>query len=113
MSRCDAARRVIEQAIASRVSPAAAIDVGDSDRSLWSDALGTLTFEPSSPPTGLDTPFDLASLTKPIATTTVVMELVRTGALQLDARVARFFDDWRGTDREGVTVRDLLEHASG
>jgi CubicO group peptidase (beta-lactamase class C family) len=41
------------------------------------------------------------------------MELVRAGALQLDARVADFFSDWRGVDREGVTVRDLLEHASG
>ncbi len=37
----------------------------------------------------------------------------RAGALQLDARVADFFTDWRGVDREGVTVRDLLEHASG
>src|SRR5438093_6602725 len=113
MSACDAARRVIEQAIASRVCPAAAIDVGQSGGSLWSEALGTLTFEPSSPPAAVDTPFDLASLTKPIATTTVVMELVRRGALQLDARIASFFDEWRGADREGVTVRDLLEHASG
>jgi CubicO group peptidase (beta-lactamase class C family) len=112
MSAHDAARRVIEQAIESGVFPAAAIDVGQSGGSLWSDALGTLAFEPS-PAAAIDTPFDLASLTKPIATTTVVMELVRTGALRLDARVADFFDDWRGSDRERVTVRDLLEHASG
>jgi CubicO group peptidase (beta-lactamase class C family) len=113
MSACDTARRVVERAIASRVFPAATIDVGDGGESLWADAVGTLTFEPSAPAAATDTPFDLASLTKPIATTTVVMELVRTGALSLDARVADFFDDWRGADREGVTVRDLLEHASG
>jgi CubicO group peptidase (beta-lactamase class C family) len=113
MSAYDAARRVVERAIASRVFPAATIDVGDGGESLWADAVGTLTFEPSAPAAATDTPFDLASLTKPIATTTVVMELVRTGALSLDARVADFFDDWRGADREGVTVRDLLEHASG
>jgi CubicO group peptidase (beta-lactamase class C family) len=109
----DDARVVVERAIAARVFPAATIDVGDSGGSLWSDSLGTLTFNASSPPTTVDTPFDLASLTKPIATTTVVMELVRTAAVQLDALVADFFDEWRGLDRESVTVRDLLEHASG
>ena len=109
----DEARRVIDEAIRARVFPAAAIEVGNSDSALWTDALGTLTFETSSPPTDLHTPFDLASLTKVVATTTVVMELVRTGALDLDQRVSACFADWRGADREPVTVRDLLEHASG
>jgi len=80
---------------------------------MWSDAIGTLTFDAGAAPATQTTIFDLASLTKPIATTTVIMELVRTGAVSLDARVAEFFTDWRGDDREAVTVRDLLEHASG
>ncbi len=41
------------------------------------------------------------------------MEGVRTGALSLEARAGSFFPEWRGTDRAAVTVRDLLEHASG
>jgi CubicO group peptidase (beta-lactamase class C family) len=41
------------------------------------------------------------------------MELVRTARIALDEPIARAFDEWRGADREGVTVRDLLEHASG
>jgi len=41
------------------------------------------------------------------------MELVRTSAVRLEDRVSDFFDEWRGVDREAVTVRDLLEHASG
>src|SRR5262245_27162911 len=57
--------------------------------------------------------FDLASLTKVIATTPVVMDLARTGALRLDDETSRYFAEWRGADREGVTIRDLLEHASG
>ena len=109
----DDARRVIDEAIRARVFPAAAIEVGNSDSALWTEAVGTLTFETSSPPTELHTPFDLASLTKVVATTTVVMELVRTEALDLDERVSAFFADWRGADREPVTVGDLLEHASG
>src|SRR6185436_10063484 len=108
-----AARRVIEDAHRARTFPAAAFDVGTSSASLWTGAIGTLTFETDAPPATLATPFDLASLTKPIATTSVVMELVRMGTLRLDEPVSAFFADWRGSDRDGVTVRDLLEHASG
>jgi CubicO group peptidase (beta-lactamase class C family) len=107
-----AARAVIEQGIADGVFPAAAIEVGSSAGPMWAEALGTLTFEVSDK-ASVGTPFDLASLTKPIATTTVVMDLVRTGALQVDEPVAALFADWRGADRNAVTVRDLLEHASG
>jgi len=60
-----------------------------------------------------DTPFDLASLTKVIATTTVVMRLVDEGRVRLDERIGAAFREWRGADREGATVQDLLEHASG
>ena len=109
----DEARRVVADAIQARVFPAAAIEVGDSRSVIWPEALGTLTFEAASPSTVIQTPFDLASLTKVVATTTVVMELVRTGRLGLDEQVSAAFDDWRGADRESVTVRDLLEHASG
>ena len=57
--------------------------------------------------------FDLASLTKVIATTTLVMRAVESGRLSLDERVADRLATWRGQDREMVTVADLLEHASG
>src|SRR5262252_5340949 len=49
----------------------------------------------------------------PIATTTIVMDLVNRGLLALDEPVARSMAEWRGADRSEVTVRDLLEHASG
>jgi CubicO group peptidase (beta-lactamase class C family) len=109
----DDARAVIARAIDARVFPAATMEVGSAAGPMWSDAVGTLTFDTGAAPATQATIFDLASLTKPIATTTVMMELVGTGAVSLDARVAEFFIDWRGDDREAVTVRDLLEHASG
>lgn len=109
----DDARAVVARAIDARTFPAAALEVGTAAGPIWSDAVGTLTFDAGAAPASRATIFDLASLTKPIATTTVIMELVRSGALSLDARVAEFFTDWRGDDREAVTVRDLLEHASG
>jgi CubicO group peptidase (beta-lactamase class C family) len=57
--------------------------------------------------------FDLASLTKPIATTTLAMDLVARGLLDIGESVTGSFEEWRGADREVVTVQDLLEHASG
>ena len=99
----DDARRVIDRARAAGVFPAATMEAGSSASPIWSDACGT----------DLQTLFDLASLTKVVATTTLVMELVRTGALRLEEPVSAFFGEWRGADREAVTVRDLLEHASG
>jgi CubicO group peptidase (beta-lactamase class C family) len=107
------ARAVIERAIGAGTAPAAAIEVGSSSRVMWTDAFGTMTFDPGSPRAAAGTIFDLASLTKPIATTTVLMALVRAGSVSLDEPVAAFFEDWRGVDREMVTVADLLEHASG
>src|SRR5262245_56003523 len=109
----DRARGVLERAIVDRIFPAAALEVGSSSDPLWSDALGTLTFRSNSPAAARDTPFDLASLTKAIATTTVLMELVHRGRVALDQAVASFFAEWRGSDREEATVRDLLEHGSG
>jgi CubicO group peptidase (beta-lactamase class C family) len=99
----DAAREVIDQAMRAGVFPAASVDVGNSAGPLWQASFAT----------PIDTLFDLASLTKVIATTTAVMRAVAASELRLDLRVADFFDEWRGQDRESVTIRDLLEHASG
>jgi CubicO group peptidase (beta-lactamase class C family) len=109
----EAARRVVRDAIDARVFPAAAADVGDSTGTMMREAFGTLTFDAGSARTSIDTPFDLASLTKVIATTTLLMRLVTERTVGLDDPVSAFFEEWRGNDREAVAVRDLLEHASG
>jgi CubicO group peptidase (beta-lactamase class C family) len=109
----DQAARLIEGAVGSRACPAATIEVGRSDRVLWTAAFGRLTYAPDAPAASLDTVFDLASLTKVIATVPLVMRAVEAGALGLDDRVAKYLPAWRGVDREDVTIADLLEHASG
>jgi CubicO group peptidase (beta-lactamase class C family) len=103
----------IERAIASHAFPAATIEVGRADRVLWNAAFGRLTYAPDAAATTADTIFDLASLTKVIATATLVMRAVDAGTLSLDDRVADRLPPWRGADREHVTIADLLEHASG
>ncbi|MFI5179276.1 MAG: serine hydrolase domain-containing protein [Vicinamibacterales bacterium] len=108
----DDAHRVLADARAARVFPAAVAEVGDSADVLWRDAFGTQTFDEGTP-IDVHTPFDLASLTKVIATTTVVMHLVDTAALALDEPIWASFPEWRGPDRGPAVVRDLLEHSSG
>jgi CubicO group peptidase (beta-lactamase class C family) len=109
----DAARALVERAIADRVFPGAVAEVGDSHGALWREAFGTLTFSRSASPATPDTIFDLASLTKPLATTSVIVGLASEGAVDLADPVAKYFAEWRGADREAATVRDLLEHAAG
>src|SRR5207249_8286406 len=96
-----------------RICPAAAAAAGPGGGFFFSEVFGTLTFDEDSKPATHDVEFDLASLTKPIATTSAVLQLVDDGGLRLDARVGDFCAEWRGRDREQVTVQDLLEHASG
>jgi serine-type D-Ala-D-Ala carboxypeptidase len=109
----DTARAVIRQAIEQRIFPAAAVEIGAGDGLLMSEQHGRLSFDDDAPAAIHDTIFDLASLTKPVATATIAMDFVQRGQLTLDAPIADFFDEWTGADRQAVTVRDLLEHASG
>jgi CubicO group peptidase (beta-lactamase class C family) len=108
-----AARRRRSAARADGRFPAAAVEVGGSDTLQWQEAFGTLTFDPGAPPATIDTVFDLASLTKPLVTTTLILNLVARGELHLTDLVRDGFAEWRGVDRESVAVTDLLEHSSG
>src|SRR4051812_12434463 len=71
----DRARGIVEQAITSNCFPAAAVDIGSSTGTSWREVFGTLTFDAAAAPTTRETLFDLASLTKVVATTTLVMAL--------------------------------------
>ena len=104
---------VVQRGVVGRAFPAAVVEVGSSDGRLWHQAFGTLDYDAESPPTQTGTIFDLASLTKVIATTSVVMQLIERGVLALNAPIRNWIPDWRGKDREHVTLRSLLTHSSG
>lgn len=108
-----AASDLLAEAVRQAIVPAAVALVGDSADVLWSAAFGRLTFDADAPAATIETIFDLASLTKPLATTTLVLDLVERGRVHLDDPVARYFAEWRQDDRRDVTLADLLEHASG
>ena len=109
----DPARALLRRAIANKTFPAAVAEVGDSEGVFWREAFGRLTFSDDSHATEQDTLFDLASLTKPIATTAVVLHLSSIKRMSVDEPVALSLDEWRGDDRAPATIRDLLEHAAG
>jgi len=93
--------------------PAAVIEVGNASETLWREAFGQLDYDEDAAPTEPGTIFDLASLTKVIATTTLAMRLVDGGQISLTDRIARWVPEWRGIDRDEVTLRSLLNHSSG
>jgi CubicO group peptidase (beta-lactamase class C family) len=104
---------VVQRGVEERAFPAAAVEVGTRGEVLWQQAFGKLDDDPDSAPTQNSTIFDLASLTKVIATTSLVMRLVERGALGLHHPIRRWIPEWRGKDRDDVTLRSLLTHSSG
>lgn len=105
--------RLLQDAQRHRAFPAAAIEVGRHDGVLWQSACGRLTYDDDAPATTVDTFFDLASLTKVIATTPLLAGLVAARRILFNDPVAAHVEDWRGADRERVTLIDLLEHTGG
>jgi CubicO group peptidase (beta-lactamase class C family) len=110
--RFSSAARVLEDAVHNRAFPAAVVEVGDATHVLWQQAFGRLTFDHAAPAT-TDTIFDLASLTKVLATTPLYMQQEERGAVALDDPVAQYVPCWQGQDRNSVTLRDLLSHSGG
>jgi len=103
----------IDAAIGAGAFPGAVIVVAKGGELLHHSAHGARLLEPVRTPMGPDTVFDLASLTKPLATTLALMLLVRDGRLRLDDRVARFLPNFGVYGKTPLTVRQLLAHCSG
>jgi beta-glucosidase-like glycosyl hydrolase/CubicO group peptidase (beta-lactamase class C family) len=103
----------MEKFIAGRVFPGAVVAVGRASKLVHLKAYGQLSYGLGAPPVRVDTLYDLASLTKVLATTAVAMILVDKGELDLDRPVSAYLPLFRGGARDGVTVRQLLSHSSG
>jgi len=103
---------LLRDAIAAGKLPGAVIAIGRSTGIVWQRAYGSRALVPAREPMTLDTVFDLASLSKSVATTTAAMWLVEHGKLALDAKVASYLPEIPQSARF-VTVRQLLLHTSG
>jgi uncharacterized protein YbbC (DUF1343 family)/CubicO group peptidase (beta-lactamase class C family) len=93
--------------------PGAVILIGQQGQVVYRRAFGYRALEPQKLPMTEDTIFDLASLTKVIATTTAVMQLVEQGKFRLNDRVERYWPEFGTNGKKEIRVRDLLTHTSG
>jgi len=104
---------VITQAIHDGNIPGAVLLVGHNRQVIYRKAYGNRALEPRREPMTLETIFDLASLTKVVATTTAVMKLVEQGKIRLNDPVAKYLPEFGQNGKEDITVRQLLTHYSG
>jgi uncharacterized protein YbbC (DUF1343 family)/CubicO group peptidase (beta-lactamase class C family) len=112
-ARLAAIDEVVERAIVARQLPGAVVVVGRGDTVLYEKAFGQRAVAPVAEAMSLDTIFDLASLTKVVATTTAVMQLVEQGTVRLTDPVAAWVPGFERFGKGGITVRHLLTHVSG
>lgn len=113
-SRLATIDRVVQRGIDAGGYPGAAVVVGRKGYSVWSKGFGALDWTAKGLPVTADQSiYDLASLTKVIATTTAIMVLYDEGKVSLDAPVSRYIPTFSGGLKDQVTVRHLLEHRAG
>ncbi len=112
-SRMARIAELVNEAIDAKELPGAVVIAGRGDEVLYQQAFGRRAVKPSSEPMTLDTVFDLASLTKVVATAPAVMMLVEDGRVRLNERVSKFIEGFERYGKGDITVRHLLTHVSG
>lgn len=113
--RFRSAFRILENATAARAFPACSVAVTCRGELVAHKALGRFTYDPASPEVTAASIFDLASVTKVVATTAMAMILYERGLLDLEAPVTAIVPEFAGDDpmRGEITLRMLLAHCSG
>jgi uncharacterized protein YbbC (DUF1343 family)/CubicO group peptidase (beta-lactamase class C family) len=112
-ARLDVVDSVIQQAIQDGTIPGAVLIVGHDGEVIYRKAYGERALEPRREAMTLGTVFDLASLTKVIATTTAMMQLIEKGKVRLNDPVAKYLPEFGQNGKDEITVRQLLTHYSG
>jgi len=107
------ARAQLQRFVESQGFPGAVYAVGHRNVLVDVGAVGRMSYDPGATAMPRDAVFDLASMTKVVATTTVAMKAVESGRLRLDHPVQAYLPEFVGAGKDMVTVRDLLLHTSG
>ena len=104
---------LVREAMAAKLTPGAVVLVGRGDQMVYEKAFGFRATVPAAEPMTLDTVFDLASLTKVVATTTAVMTLVEQGRVRLNDPVASHVPGFERYGKGDITVRHLIDARVG
>jgi CubicO group peptidase (beta-lactamase class C family) len=108
----DSLRVILTRALDDHAFPGAVAVVGTRNGITETIGVGQLDAADATQPS-LTTMYDLASLTKVICTTTLMLRLVDAGQIRLDAPVVQYLPDWKGVGAATITIRQLLTHSSG
>jgi len=111
--RLDAIAPVVEEAIREGKCPGAVAEIGHDGKVVYRRAFGNRSLEPKKEVMTADTIFDMASLTKVIATTTAVMQLLEEGKIRLEDPVSVYWPEFKANGKDEITVRELMTHYSG
>jgi uncharacterized protein YbbC (DUF1343 family)/CubicO group peptidase (beta-lactamase class C family) len=104
---------IMEKAVAEGNIPGGVVLIGHQGKFVYRKAFGLRSLEPAREPMTVDTIFDLASLTKCVATTTAMMQLMEQGRVRLNDPVARYLKDFAQNGKQDITIRELMTHFSG
>jgi uncharacterized protein YbbC (DUF1343 family)/CubicO group peptidase (beta-lactamase class C family) len=104
---------VVESAIRAQKIPGAVVLIGHEGQVVYRKAFGQSSLVPERRAMTVTTIFDMASMTKVIATTTAVMQLVEQGKIVLSAPVSDYWPEFKQNGKELVTIRELMTHYSG
>ena len=104
---------IIPSQLAAGGVPGAVVIVGHQGKIIYRQAFGQRMVSPQVLPMTTDTIFDIASLTKVVATTTAIMQLVDAGKINLDKPVAAYWPAFGANGKNRVTIRQLMTHCSG
>ncbi len=104
---------IMDEAVAAHTIPGGVVLVGHHGQVLYREAFGARSLEPTREAMTADTIFDMASLTKCIATTSAVMKLFQDGRIRLNDPVAMYLPEFAQNGKQDITIRELLTHFSG
>ncbi|MBP1608082.1 MAG: hypothetical protein H6Q04_317 [Acidobacteria bacterium] len=105
--------QAVTRSIEGKETPGAVVLVGRHGRIAYLKAFGFRSTLPQKEGMTVDTIFDIASLTKVVATSPAIMMLVENGLLRLDEKVNRYLPKFTNGGKDNITVRQLLTHYSG
>lgn len=104
---------LIQAGIQDKKIPGAVVLIGTKDQILHRKAYGARQILPTEEPNTIETIYDLASLTKPVATATSVMLLMERGKIDINAPVCHYLPEFTSHGKDKITIHHLLTHTSG
>jgi len=113
IGRFKALDALMRDAVAEQIPPGAVVLVGHNGKIVFRKAYGFRSLEPTREPMTLDTVFDMASLTKCLATATSITRMLELGQIRLNDPVSKYLPEFAQNGKEDITIRQLVTHYSG